>query len=87
MKVEIWSDIACPWCYIGKRRFESALEQFPESGNIDIEWKSFQLAPDLETDPMSNNLKYLEFPTFINHNRNLATRHFNPKHFNFRFCF
>ncbi|WP_236978890.1 DsbA family oxidoreductase [Membranihabitans maritimus] len=59
MKVEIWSDIACPWCYIGKRRFESALEQFPESGNIDIEWKSFQLAPDLKTDPMSNNLKYL----------------------------
>jgi predicted DsbA family dithiol-disulfide isomerase len=43
MKVEIWSDIMCPFCYIGKRNFESALGQFDRSGHIDIELKSFQL--------------------------------------------
>jgi predicted DsbA family dithiol-disulfide isomerase len=43
MVVEIWSDIACPWCYVGKRRFESALEQF--DGDVDIRWRSFELDP------------------------------------------
>jgi predicted DsbA family dithiol-disulfide isomerase len=46
MKVEIWSDVACPWCYIGKRRFESALEQFGHRDGVEIEWRSFQLDPD-----------------------------------------
>ncbi|WP_411280967.1 DsbA family oxidoreductase [Gemmatimonas sp.] len=45
MKVEIWSDIACPWCYIGKRRFEQALEQFPHRDALDIVWRSFELDP------------------------------------------
>jgi predicted DsbA family dithiol-disulfide isomerase len=48
MKVEIWSDIACPFCHIGKRNFESALAQFPNSDNVEIEWKSFQLDPNAE---------------------------------------
>lgn len=43
MKVEIWSDVACPWCLIGKRRFEAALERFAHSDDIDVEWKSFEL--------------------------------------------
>jgi predicted DsbA family dithiol-disulfide isomerase len=43
VKVEIWSDIVCPWCYIGKRRFESALAQFDEP--VEVEWKSFELDP------------------------------------------
>jgi protein disulfide-isomerase len=47
MKVEIWSDIMCPFCYIGKRHFESALQQFPDSDKIEIEWKSFQLDPTI----------------------------------------
>ena len=51
MKVEIWSDVMCPFCYIGKRKFEKALEQFPDADKIEIEWKSFQLNPDLETNP------------------------------------
>ena len=59
MKVEIWSDVMCPFCYIGKRRFESALEQFGHKEEIEIEWKSFQLAPDLETDPEINIDQYL----------------------------
>src|SRR5262249_56661365 len=44
VKVEIWSDVVCPWCYIGKRRFESALERFDQP--VEIEWKSFELNPD-----------------------------------------
>ena len=43
MKVEIWSDVMCPFCYIGKRRFEKALEAFPGREKVEVEWKSFQL--------------------------------------------
>jgi len=45
MKVEIWSDVVCPWCYIGKRRFEAALERFPHADAVELEWKSFELDP------------------------------------------
>jgi predicted DsbA family dithiol-disulfide isomerase len=51
MMVEIWSDVTCPFCYTGKRKFESALSQFKDSANIEIVWKSFELAPGLKTDP------------------------------------
>ena len=47
MKIEIWSDIACPWCYIGKRRFEDALDGFAYNDVVDVEWRSFQLDPSL----------------------------------------
>ena len=50
MKVEIWSDVMCPFCYIGKRKFEKALEQFPYKDEVEVEWKSFQLDPSIETD-------------------------------------
>lgn len=49
MKVEIWSDVMCPFCYIGKRKFEKALEQFSDNEHVELEWKSFQLSPDLTT--------------------------------------
>lgn len=45
MNVEIWSDIACPWCYIGKRRFESALEGFEHADQVEVRWRSFELDP------------------------------------------
>ena len=45
MDVEIWSDIACPWCYIGKRRFEAALEQFEHRDDVNVTWRSFELDP------------------------------------------
>jgi predicted DsbA family dithiol-disulfide isomerase len=45
MNVDIWSDIVCPWCYIGKRRFEQALSEFSHSDEVDITWRSFQLDP------------------------------------------
>lgn len=47
MKIEVWSDIVCPFCYIGKRNFETALQQFEEAQSIKLEWKSFQLDPEL----------------------------------------
>ncbi len=59
MKVEIWSDVMCPFCYIGKRRFEEALEQFTHKNDVEIEWKSFQLNPDLKTDTTVNITQYL----------------------------
>ncbi|TWI98896.1 putative DsbA family dithiol-disulfide isomerase [Mucilaginibacter frigoritolerans] len=59
MKVEIWSDVMCPFCYIGKRRFENALQQFENRNDVEIEWKSFQLNPDMETNPSINIDQYL----------------------------
>lgn len=47
MKIEIWSDIMCPFCYIGKRQLETALAEFPNE-EFEIEWKSFQLDPSIE---------------------------------------
>ncbi|MBD0669578.1 DsbA family oxidoreductase [Streptomyces sp. CBMA156] len=46
MKVEIWSDIACPWCYIGKRRFEQALADFAGKEQVEVVYRPYQLVPD-----------------------------------------
>jgi predicted DsbA family dithiol-disulfide isomerase len=43
--VEIWSDIACPWCYVGKRRFEAALAEFEHRDDVAVTWRSFELDP------------------------------------------
>jgi len=59
MKVEIWSDVMCPFCYIGKRKFEDALSRFPQKDEIEVVWKSFQLNPDMVTDPKKNITQYL----------------------------
>ncbi|HEV7665245.1 MAG TPA: DsbA family oxidoreductase [Chloroflexota bacterium] len=45
MNVEIWSDVVCPWCYIGKRRFETALSQFAHRDDVELVWRSFELDP------------------------------------------
>ncbi len=45
MDIEIWSDIACPWCYVGKRRFEAALAQFEHRDEVTVRWRSFELDP------------------------------------------
>ncbi len=56
MNVEIWSDVVCPWCYIGKRRFETALVDFAHRDDVEVVWRSFQLdpnaAPTSEGDPI-----------------------------------
>lgn len=59
MKVDIWSDVRCPFCYIGKHKFEKALEQFPHRGEIEVMWHSFELDPSLKTDPSIDPLEYL----------------------------
>lgn len=46
MQVEIWSDIICPWCYIGKRRFEMALANFARRESVHVIWRSFELDPN-----------------------------------------
>lgn len=45
MRVDIWSDVVCPWCYIGKRRFEAALAGFSRRDEIELVWRSFELDP------------------------------------------
>ncbi|MEE2031399.1 DsbA family oxidoreductase [Rhodococcus sp. CC-R104] len=46
--IEVWSDIACPWCYIGKRRFAEALDSFEDRDRIAVTWRSYQLSPDTQ---------------------------------------
>ena len=46
LRVEIWSDVACPWCYIGKRRFAAALADFPHREHVEVRWRSYQLSPE-----------------------------------------
>ncbi len=58
IKIDIWSDVRCPFCYIGKRHLEAALEKFEEREKVDIEWHSFQLDPNLKTQPEVSNLDY-----------------------------
>jgi len=67
MKVEIWSDVTCNFCYTAKRKFESALSQFKDNDKIEVVWKSFELAPTLKTEPN----KY--FPQFLSELRGLSS--------------
>ncbi len=50
MDVEIWSDIACPWCYVGKKRFEKALGSFAHADEVTVTWRSFELDPSAPAD-------------------------------------
>lgn len=59
MKVEIWSDVMCPFCYIGKRHFERAIEKMPFKNQIEVEWKSFQLNPDYQNTNHEDLYTYL----------------------------
>jgi predicted DsbA family dithiol-disulfide isomerase len=57
--VEIWSDIACPWCYVGKRRFEAALEQFEHAEDVRVTWRSFELDPTAPAERHGDRAKRL----------------------------
>jgi len=59
MKVEIWSDVVCPWCYIGKRRFEGALADFEHRDEVSVIWRSFQLDPNAPTTAQEDPLDRL----------------------------
>lgn len=57
--INVWSDIVCPFCYIGKRKLEHALGGFPAGDRVDVVWRSFQLQPDTRTDPTRNSIRSL----------------------------
>lgn len=59
MKIEIWSDVICPFCYIGKRNFETAMGQFADKNHIEVIWKSFQLDPTIPEVATESYLNYL----------------------------
>jgi predicted DsbA family dithiol-disulfide isomerase len=59
LKIEIWSDVMCPFCYIGKRKIEKALDEFPHKEKVEIEWKSFQLDPTTKSQPGKSTYDYL----------------------------
>jgi predicted DsbA family dithiol-disulfide isomerase len=59
MQIEIWSDVVCPWCYIGKRRLERALAEFEHADEVEVTWRSFQLNPDAPSKAVPT-LDYLE---------------------------
>lgn len=60
VKVDIWSDIACPWCFVGKRRFETAAAEFAEGGgSLEVEYHSFELAPDTPVDFEGTEVDFL----------------------------
>ena len=59
MQIEIWSDVVCPWCYIGKRRLEAALQEFPHADQVEVVYRSFELdpsAPSPATEPVVESL-------------------------------
>ena len=59
LKIQIWSDVMCPFCYIGKRKIEEALTQFENKDSVAIEWKSFQLDPSFVATPDENIIDHL----------------------------
>ena len=59
MKVDIWSDVRCPFCYIGKRKFEKALEKFPHKNEIEVNWHSFELDPTLKTNTAVSAIEHI----------------------------
>jgi len=60
VKLEVWSDVVCPWCYIGKRRLEKALAQYEHAGDVHVTWRSFQLDP---SQPRGENVPTVEMLT------------------------
>src|SRR5699024_11248903 len=59
MKIEIWLDFTCPYSFIGKRRFDLALEKFEKRGTVDLEFKSFELAPNAVKNSAIKNIEVL----------------------------
>jgi predicted DsbA family dithiol-disulfide isomerase len=59
VEIEIWSDIACPWCYVGKRRFEAALAQFDHRDQVNVTWRSFELDPGAPAEREGDRAEHL----------------------------
>ena len=69
MEVAIWSDVRCPFCYIGKHKFEKALEKFANNEKVEVVWHSFELDPNLQTDSKKNTLDHLAESKGISRNQ------------------
>jgi predicted DsbA family dithiol-disulfide isomerase len=59
MRIEIWSDVVCPWCYLGKHRLEAALAEFPHADEVEVVWRSFQLDPSAPSTPVETVAEHL----------------------------
>jgi predicted DsbA family dithiol-disulfide isomerase len=59
MRVEIWSDVVCPWCYLGKRQFETALNNFEHRDDVDVVYRSFELDPSAPKDETTSTVERL----------------------------
>lgn len=60
LRIDIWSDIACPWCHVGKRRFEAALATFPHKDEVEVTWRAFELDPSAKARSMPESGAYAE---------------------------
>jgi predicted DsbA family dithiol-disulfide isomerase len=76
MKVEIWSDVACPFCFIGKRTFEDALSRFEHRDDVEVTWRSFQLDPTMPAEPQGglNDLIARKYGKTIDEAREMNAR-------------
>jgi predicted DsbA family dithiol-disulfide isomerase len=74
--VEIWSDIACPWCYVGKRRFEAALAAFEHRDEVEVLWRSFELDPDAPPERIGDRAARIaeKYGMTIEHARSMEQR-------------
>ncbi|MGF3103116.1 DsbA family oxidoreductase [Rossellomorea sp. DUT-2] len=74
MKIEVWSDYVCPFCYIGKRHLEEALQQFPERDQVEIAFKSFELDPDapVDTDMSIQEILSKKYGTSLEQAKNMT---------------
>jgi predicted DsbA family dithiol-disulfide isomerase len=59
VEIEIWSDVACPWCYVGKRRFEAALARFEHADDVRVVWRSFELDPEAPAERGGDRAEHL----------------------------
>ena len=76
MRIEIWSDVVCPWCYIGKRHLESALDTFPHRDEVEVVYRSFELDPSAPEVPVETTVESLaqKFGTDVAGARELMAR-------------
>lgn len=76
MRIEIWSDVVCPWCYIGKRHLEAALASFPHRDEVEVEYRSFELDPSAPQVPVETTVESLatKFGTDVAGARELMAR-------------
>ena len=76
MRIEVWSDVVCPWCYIGKRHLEEAISGFAHGDSVEVEYRSFELDPSAPQVPVETTVESLakKFGTDVAGARELMTR-------------